>query len=220
MDEDAEHLAAEMASEIECEMAAAEAEDRVSTPAVADTERDPDDNNDYAAADTLRRSEYLPREREPDALAPGDDGLPLCRLMMVRDQLVLSSPAGLINPKSPHAYKVGIYSFSVRGTNYRETAERQGDLSPGRQLRLVREPSNKFDPNAVAVHAWRGSAPFGYVNKQNAKRLALVMDAGTDVVAVSLRGTTAGVTGLVPYVLAAERRLMEHLLRDVGISLK
>jgi hypothetical protein len=132
----------------------------------------------------------------------------------------LTAPAGLINPRSPHAYKVGIYSFAVRGTSYHKVAERQGDLSPGRQLRLVREPSNKFDSNAVAVYAWRGRAPVGYVNKQNAKRLAPVMDAGTDMVAVTLRGPGPGDTGLVPYVLVTERRLMEHLLRGTDITLE
>lgn len=177
-------------------------------------------NRHLQHADTLLRSEYLPRERERDALGLGADGLPQYRLTKVRDQLVLSSPAGPISPKSPHAYKVGIYSFSARGTTHYECAERQGDLSSGRQLRLVREPSNKFDPNAVAVHAWRGRAPVGYVNKQNAKRLAPLMDAGADIVAVSLRGSGPGVTGLVPYVLAAERGLIEHLLRDTGITLE
>ena len=50
----------------------------------------------------------------------------------------------------------------------------------------------------MAVYAWRGRAPVGYVNKQNAKRLAPVMDTGTGIVAVSLRGSGPGDTGLVP----------------------
>ena len=70
------------------------------------------------------------------------------------------------------------------------------------------------------MHAWRGRAPVGYVNKQNAKRLAPLMDAGADLVAVSLRGSPPGVTGLVPHVLAAERGLIEHLLRHPGITLE
>lgn len=216
---EADRLAADLKPEIDRIAAEIEAEAHAAAErAAAGAPNGPGDDR-YEDADSLRRSEYLPREQELDALAAGPDGLPRCRLTMVRDQLVLVSPRGLINPKSPHAYKRGIYSFSVRGTSYHERAERQGDLSPGRQLRLVREPANEFDPNAIAVHAWLGRAPVGYVNKLNAKRLAPVMDAGADVVAVSLRGSRQGLTGLVPYVLAAERTLMEHLLRDTGITL-
>jgi len=42
---------------------------------------------------------------------------------------------------------------------------------------LVREPDNKFDPNAIAVKAW-GKYPLGYVPRYVAEALAPLLDAG------------------------------------------
>ena len=80
-------------------------------------------------------------------------------------------------------------------------------------MRLEREPDNPHDSNAIAVYAGRTKA--GYVNKQTAARLARVMDAGLDILAISTRGARAGMDSNVPQILAGERRVMERLRREV-----
>ena len=46
---------------------------------------------------------------------------------------------------------------------------------------LVREPGNKFDPNAVRIHV--GGVMCGFVPRAQAERLAADMDAGKTVTA-------------------------------------
>jgi hypothetical protein len=46
---------------------------------------------------------------------------------------------------------------------------------------LIREPDNKFDPNAIRVCVSKWKADVGYIPKDLAQELALVMDAGIDL---------------------------------------
>lgn len=161
----------------------------------------------------VSRSEYMDEETEARALTPGADGLPSARLQRERDRLLVVTSLGWVNPKSRTSYRYGLYSFGVRGTGYHEAAAKAGRFTPGTAVRLVREPNNSHDTNAIAICSARSSKVVGYVPKGQARRLAKLLDAGTDLVAVSVRGSAAGTSNVAPHVLVCERTLYEHLTR-------
>lgn len=164
----------------------------------------------------IYRSDYLSSEREAELFTLGEDGMPAGYLEMWEKQLVMTpdkKPGAMVNPKSARLHKLGIYSFSVRGTSHHEQAVKSANLRPGKSVRLVREPQNPYDSNAIAIYAETGRHPIGYVNKQNAARLAKVMDAGQEIAAISTRGNGPGSVGLVPMILAARPEVLAHLMR-------
>jgi HIRAN domain-containing protein len=164
----------------------------------------------------IYRSDYLSSERETQLLTLDADGLPTGALERRADRLVIvpdGHPQEMVNPRSTSLYRLGIFSFRVRGTSYHESAARSGDFGPGRSVRLVREPDNQHDPNAIAVYAESGRKPIGYVNKQNAKRLAKLLDAGAEFAAISTRGGGPGREEISPVTLAARRDVLAHLTR-------
>ncbi len=161
----------------------------------------------------VARAEYMDAETEARALQPGHDGLPDARLQRERDRLLVTTSHGWVNPKSRTSWRYGLHSFALRGTGYYEAAVKAGRFSPGAPVRLVREPSNEYDPNAVAVYAETGKRKAGYVPKGQAKRLAKMLDAGADLVAISVRGSGAGSNQVTPVVLVCDRKLHVHLTR-------
>ncbi|MFO6453464.1 MULTISPECIES: HIRAN domain-containing protein [unclassified Aeromicrobium] len=161
----------------------------------------------------VARAEFMDAETEARGLQPGPDGLPDAWLARERDRLLVTTPLGWVNPKSRTSWRLGIHSFALRGTGYYEDAVKAGRFTPGAPLRLVREPDNEYDTNAIAVYAETGRRVAGYVPKGQAKRLASLLDSGTDLVAVSVRGAGAGRLGATPHVLVCERELYEHLNR-------
>lgn len=82
----------------------------------------------------------------------------------------------------------------------------------------MREPDNPHDANAIAIYADGTGKLVGYVNKQNAARLATLMDAGLPLAAISTRGNASGFFEFVPQILVCSPRLMEHLLRDTKLA--
>ena len=160
------------------------------------------------------REEYLSPEEETRALEPGPDGLPDARLVRERDRLLVVTPQGWINPRSrTAASRAGLWSFTLRGGGYHESALKRGDFRPGAEVRLVREPDNPHDPNAIAVYAAGARDLSGYVPRGYAKRLAKLIDGGADLVALSVRGSGRGSDTTTPHLLICERRLYEHLTR-------
>lgn len=160
------------------------------------------------------REEYMSPEHEALALEPGPSGYPDARVQRVRDRLLVVTPDGWVNPRSRTAAShAGLWSFSLRGTEHHESAARRGDFTPGAPVRLVRKPDNPHDPNAIAVYAAGARDLAGYVPRGYAKRLAKLLDAGADMVAVSTRGGGPGYDAVTPHVLAVERDLWEHLNR-------
>jgi hypothetical protein len=157
----------------------------------------------------VARAEYLAGDDEARALQVGPGGLIDANLQRVRDRLLVVTPSGWINPRSRSSHKAGLHSFLIRGTSYHRAGLTAGRFSPGTQLRLVREPDNPHDPNAIAVYSQDNKA--GYVPASRAKVLAKLMDSGVKLVAVSTRGAAAGVEGVVPQVLVCEQALMRHL---------
>jgi hypothetical protein len=79
----------------------------------------------------------------------------------VRDRLLFVTPDGWVNPKSRTAHRYGLHSFQLRGTSHCAAALRTGRFTPGAPVRLVREPDNPHDPNAIAVYAETGRNKVG-----------------------------------------------------------
>lgn len=152
-------------------------------------------------------------ETEREALARlDDDGRPDVWLQRASGWLAIMTPTGRVNPKSRTLHRSGLYALRVRGAIHHTEAAQAADLRPGRPVDLVREPANPYDANAIALHAPGAADPFGYVNKQNAARIAPRMDAGTQFAAVVLTGEGPGVlTGAATYVLIADVELMARL---------
>lgn len=161
----------------------------------------------------IQRSEYLTPEQEAKHVAVDDRGLPNLRLVKARGQLVLTVPEGWVSLRSRTLHRYDPWTFRLRGVSYHDEAVAAATLTPGNKLRLVREPGNEHDPNAIAVHPARGGQCLGYVNKQNAARIAKHLDAGADLVAIALNGSPKGQTGDPVTVLVTTPELLAHLLR-------
>lgn len=73
------------------------------------------------------------------------------------------------------------YRTNLAGGKFRPTDAQQITLSlePGTPLRLEREPTNPYDPNAIKVNDVDG-VHLGYVPKNVAVHLAPWMDSGWD----------------------------------------
>lgn len=162
----------------------------------------------------VSRVEYMAPDVEAQSLALGADGFPDARLERVRDRLVVVTPRGWVYHRSRTAYRAGLHFFILRGTAYNAVAAKAGRFTPGTPVRLEREPNNPHDANAIAVYAAGAPAKSGYVPRGTAKRLAKLLDAGADLVGITLRGSDAGEEGPNPQVLVCERALFEHLMRD------
>ncbi len=76
----------------------------------------------------------------------------------------------LVGPTDRRLARAGIYVSNLRGESYHPKECKAGDFGPGQPVRLIREPDNAYDPNAVAVTADRARAqPAAYVNKAKAR---------------------------------------------------
>ena len=65
-------------------------------------------------------------------------------------------------------------TYSIVGMNHRKSEEFVAALQPGAEATLVREPSNPFDPNAIAV--WIDGKHVGYIPKKQNVTLAAFID--------------------------------------------
>ena len=61
-------------------------------------------------------------------------------------------------------------------TKYRKAIDKAAE---GDVINLVREPHNQYDSNAIAVHLAKTGKVIGYINRDLASRLSIVMDAGS-----------------------------------------
>src|SRR5262245_36791695 len=103
----------------------------------------------------------------------------------------------------------------LRGTTYLPTEGREVllNLDPGFQLVLERDPTNKWDPSAIAVMAY--GRRVGWVARAQAREVAPLMDAGWRFTAV-LASRVAGEYTLTlkgEYDAPEERKLEEDDLR-------
>lgn len=162
---------------------------------------------------------YAKPDGNPVRFAGADGGFPGVHLIEYRDssgevvlRLCEDSTGLLVGPTDRRLPPVGILVSQLRGERYHKKAGRRGDFSPGRPVRLVREPQNPHDKNAVAVYALGGEDRAAYVNKQKARMLSKLMDSGRPLSAISIRGTPAGVTCDQIAILAAAPGVIQHLL--------
>lgn len=163
-------------------------------------------------------SAFLPPEHQLDLVTIFDDGNTNLKLALFNGQLVLEAPNGILpNKASGQIYKLGVFTCSLRGGSHYEKALRAADTRPLRPAMLVREPGNQYDRNAVAIHA-PNAGLIGYVNKQNAARLAKHMDSGEEYSAMFTCGNAPGVGNGNPVaLLIAPTNVMTTIMRNSGL---
>lgn len=146
-------------------------------------------------------------------------GLPPLRLQEHGDGLRLAevSTGKLVGVGDAHLRALGIWSIWLRAVDSRTILAREGLLQPGATLRLVRQPRNAEDSNAIAVHASTGRL-VGYVSPRIAAGLAAVLDSGTSIEAVAVSYTARSGSsrpGLIT-LLAASPQTLAHLFEPVN----
>ncbi len=120
----------------------------------------------------------------------------------------------LLGPTDRRLSSIGIYVSQLRGERYYSAACRMGDFRPGRPVALHREPDNEFDSNALVVFDESGTHLAAYVNKQKARSLSNLIDSGTELRAISIRGTASGKPCDQVAILAASPHVVAHLLAE------
>lgn len=100
------------------------------------------------------------------------------RLQFLRSLLGLPAlPAALAQAKAAEkTQKVYLYYGFVRGFRYGDGYEVLDKLVPGVALQLVREPENRYDPQAIRVEAF--GRKLGYLPRESNRTLSLMLDAG------------------------------------------
>lgn len=147
----------------------------------------------------------------------GEDGFPTLHLIRYGqgEDMVLrfceDSTGLLVGPTDRRLLPAGLLVSNLRGGRYYERDCRVGDFAPGAEVRLVPEPDNPHDSQAVAVFDRTGRYRAGYVNKQKARAYLKRLAAGDALVAISLRGAGAGVDTGVVSILAATPDVLAHV---------
>ena len=161
---------------------------------------------------------YAPQDGSSDHLLRSD-GVPALHLVPCRDtggemvlQLCEDATGLLVGPGDSRLPRAGVYVSQLRGQAFHRLGCMAGDFSPGAPVRLVREPDNEFDPDAVAVYDATGRHLAAYVNNQKARILARLIDSGQPIQAVSIRGTGPGRPCDQVAVLAASPGVLRRLL--------
>ena len=166
----------------------------------------------------IHSSAFLPPEHQLDLVTISGDGNTNLKLALFNGQLVLEAPNGILpNKASGQIYKLGVFTCPLRGGSHYEEALRAADTRPLRPAMLVREPGNQYDRNAVAIHA-PNAGLIGYVNKQNAARLAKHMDSGEEYSAMFTCGNAPGAGNGNPVaLLIAPTNVMTTIMRNSGL---
>lgn len=82
---------------------------------------------------------------------------------------------GLLNVESIKQYeKVYLKQFFVRGFSYYDGPTIIDEINKSGQLELVREPKNKFDKRAIALHF--NKQKIGYLPRESNKTISILMD--------------------------------------------
>ncbi|WP_396134675.1 HIRAN domain-containing protein [Citricoccus sp. I39-566] len=183
------------------------------TYALVDERRNPRPAGDPASDEPPGRP-YFSADEAADAFAPDERGNVH---VAIREGFFFHPPTGKYAPPGNRTLsKHGLVSFKVRGVAFYSAT--QADTSPGLPARLVREPSNEHDPNAIAIWALNRSGQavkVGYVNRGRARSLAKRMDAGEVVEAYFMRGDRPGSsTSGPPAVILTTGDRMVKLLSD------
>ena len=175
--------------------------------------------DDESAELQIGRRDYAPKAEEPALFEPDADGSVALRLIELpdADRLVLVSTrtGQIINPRSTGIWRTGIHIVTARGgQEHHQPAFAAADLRPGSSVDLVREPQNPHDPNAIKLCEPGSTTPWAYVMRGKAKRLAKLLDGGTELVAVTMHGPGPGIgRSANPHVLVTTPALWEQITR-------
>ena len=83
-------------------------------------------------------------------------------------------------------------NFHIAGFSYWDGCEALEHLKPGKELELVREEDNKFDPYAVAI--WYGDYKLGFVPRGENKEISKYIEMGwSDIFEVRVTRVTPDV---------------------------
>ena len=161
---------------------------------------------------------YVPQDGDSDRFL-GSDGVAALHLIPHRDtggesmlRLCEDKTGMLVSPDDRRLPRAGVYVSQLRGVAFHQLGCKAGDFHPGARVRLVREPDNEFDPDAVAVYDDTGQHLAAYVNNQRARLLSRLIDSGEPIEAVSIRGTEPGRPCDQVAVLAASPDVLRRLL--------
>lgn len=72
----------------------------------------------------------------------------------------------------------GIYTLKVVGESYRATDVERGSFAAGSPLRLIPEPDNEHDPNAIGIWDQQGRHQCGYVPSRATRSVRQVIGDG------------------------------------------
>lgn len=167
---------------------------------------------------------YVPQDGNLDRFV-GVHGVPSLHLISYTSggetvlRLCEDSTGLLVGPTDRRLPRAGIWVSQLRGEQYYARACRLGDFSPGATVRLVREPANPHDTNAIAVYDATGQYMAAYFNRGKARMLAKRLDAGEPVAAISIRGARGGQVCDQVAVLAAHPNVLTTLLAERSRSL-
>ncbi len=103
----------------------------------------------------------------------------ITRKLFLKNLVLGSLGAGLLSglpTVSSCAHEVEIYRGYVRGLQYYEFFDIRETLNPGHELKLEREPENRFDPESISVIS--GSHTLGYIAQEDNLVLSTMLDEG------------------------------------------
>ena len=161
---------------------------------------------------------FLPAEHQLDLVTIDDDGNTNLKLGLYSGQLILEAPNGLLPDRANgQIYKLGIFTGTLRGSSYYKRALLHADTRPPKPAILQRELNNKYDKNAVAIHA-SNAGLIGYVNNKNAARLAKRMDSGEPYLGIFTSGSRPGDDSNPVSILIVPERTMRSILKNSGIT--
>lgn len=163
------------------------------------------------------RSRYLHSSRFDELLDVDRQPPPLHLVDMAGEWWLAEDTTGLfVTAANRHVRRYNIFGFNVRGWDHHREQMRAANLAPGTPVRLVPEPENPYDKNAIAVYGGNGAGPVGYVNRALASTLAKRLAAGEPLEAISIRGERARSLSDGPKtILVATPELIAHLRRKL-----
>lgn len=109
------------------------------------------------------RLHFIPREFETTA----DDGTPLYgRGWVIHDEHDLA-----VSEADPLLDDAGVLIFNVAGVTFRPQALQERCFNPGNEVKLLAEPTNPVDVNAIAVWDRSRRHQLGYVPRDRTSRV-------------------------------------------------
>lgn len=156
------------------------------------------------------RAGYIPAAEAKSQLVAGPDGLPPLKLISSNNGLDLALPNGqLVDYNTLALRHFNIFAFRVVGMGFYEDHDKPFKFRNGQRVAVKRESDNEHDANAVAITVGKPGTKIGYVNKQRAKWVAELLDAGQELEGVVIQTKSAS-----PRVLLTTLEMLTHLRRD------